>query len=106
MPNRLRIIPKLKGIVSQDFGWLQMIFMNRTRVPDVPLEVNFLLSALIKAEPRENLELKKLYENEKKKKIINLKRNIIHAGIHVMFIKIIYSHPKSRETIPLKSIEP
>ena len=79
--------------------------MNRTRVPVVPLEVNFLLSALIKAEPRENLELKKLYENENKKKI-NLKRNIIHTGIHVMFIKIIYSNPKSRETIPLKSIEP
>ena len=43
-----------------------MILMNRTRVPVVPLEVNFLLSALIKAEPRENFELKKLYENEKK----------------------------------------
>ena len=28
-----------KGIVSRDFGGLQMILMNRTWVPDVPLEV-------------------------------------------------------------------
>ena len=31
-----------KGIVSQDFGWLHMILMNRTWLPDVPLEVNYL----------------------------------------------------------------
>ena len=30
-----------KGIVSQDFGGLQMILMNITWVPDVPLEVYF-----------------------------------------------------------------
>ena len=29
----------LKGIVSRDFGGLQMILMNRAWVPDVPLEV-------------------------------------------------------------------
>ena len=29
----------LKGIVSRDFEWLQMILMNRLCVPDVPLEV-------------------------------------------------------------------
>ena len=29
----------LKGIVSRDFGGLQMILMNRIGVPDVPLEV-------------------------------------------------------------------
>ena len=28
-----------KGIVSQDFGGLQMILLNRIGVPDVPLEV-------------------------------------------------------------------
>ena len=28
-----------KGIVSQDFEWLQMILFNRLYVPDVPLEV-------------------------------------------------------------------
>ena len=27
-----------KGIVSRDFGGLQMILMNNLRVPDVPLE--------------------------------------------------------------------
>ena len=30
---------QVKGIVSPDFDWLQMILMNRTWVPDVPLEV-------------------------------------------------------------------
>ena len=30
---------ELKGIVSQDFGGLQMILINRLCVPDVPLEV-------------------------------------------------------------------
>ena len=29
----------LKGIVSRDFEWLQMILINRLCVPDVPLEV-------------------------------------------------------------------
>ena len=29
----------LKGIVSRDFGGLQMILMDRIVVPDVPLEV-------------------------------------------------------------------
>ena len=29
----------LKGIVSRDFGGLQMIWMDRIVVPDVPLEV-------------------------------------------------------------------
>ena len=28
-----------KGIVSRDFEWLQMILMNRTWIPEVPLEV-------------------------------------------------------------------
>ena len=30
---------KFKGIVSRDFGGLQMILMDRIGVPDVPLEV-------------------------------------------------------------------
>ena len=30
---------KLKGIVSRDFGGLQMILVNRIGIPDVPLEV-------------------------------------------------------------------
>ena len=30
-----------KGIVSRDFRCLQMTLMNRTWVPDVPLEVYF-----------------------------------------------------------------
>ena len=30
---------EFKGIVSQDFDWLQMILMNKTWIPDVPLEV-------------------------------------------------------------------
>ena len=29
----------LKGIVSRDFEWLQIILINRLCVPDVPLEV-------------------------------------------------------------------
>ena len=29
----------IKGIVSRDFEWLQMILMDRLCVPDVPLEV-------------------------------------------------------------------
>ena len=32
-------ISLLKGIVSRDFGGLQMILINRLCVPDVPLEV-------------------------------------------------------------------
>ena len=35
---RLRWI-HIKGTVSRDFGGLQMIFMNRAWVTDVPLEV-------------------------------------------------------------------
>ena len=31
-----------KGIVSSDFGGLQMILMDRIVVPDVPLKVYFL----------------------------------------------------------------
>ena len=31
----------LKGIVSRDFGGLQMILMERIYVPNVPLEVYF-----------------------------------------------------------------
>ena len=31
--------PVFKGIVSRDFDWVQMILMNRTWIPDVPLEV-------------------------------------------------------------------
>ena len=34
-----RRIAKLKGIVSRDFGGLQMILVNGIGVPDVPLEV-------------------------------------------------------------------
>ena len=34
---------KLKGIVSQDIGRLQMILMDRIVVPDVPLEVYLFL---------------------------------------------------------------
>ena len=30
---------EFKGIVSRDFGGLQMILMDRIYVPDVPLEV-------------------------------------------------------------------
>ena len=33
-----------KGIVSRDFGGLQMILMERIFVPDVPLEVYSLLN--------------------------------------------------------------
>ena len=32
---------QLKGIVSWDFSWLQIILMNKLGVPDVPLEVYF-----------------------------------------------------------------
>ena len=32
------IIYLLKGIVSRDFGWLQMILMDSIWVPDVPLK--------------------------------------------------------------------
>ena len=34
-------LPKLKGIVSRDFRCLQMILMDSTGVPDVPLKVFF-----------------------------------------------------------------
>ena len=34
----------LKGIVSRDFEGLHMILMNRTWVPDVPLEVYYFLN--------------------------------------------------------------
>ena len=33
------LVQLFKGIVSRDFRCLQMILMNRTWVPDVPLEV-------------------------------------------------------------------
>ena len=33
-----------KGIVSRDFEWLQMILMNRSWVPDVPLVVYYCLN--------------------------------------------------------------
>ena len=33
----------LKGIVSRDFGGLQMIIMDRAKVHDIPLKVYFLL---------------------------------------------------------------
>ena len=40
----------IKGIVSQDFEWLQMILITRLNVSDVPLEVysflNFLCTKL------------------------------------------------------------
>ena len=36
-PRKLEEI--FKGIVSQDFEWLQMVLMDRLCVPDVPLEV-------------------------------------------------------------------
>ena len=35
-----------KGIVSRDFEGLQMILMNRTWVPDVPLEVYSFLNLI------------------------------------------------------------
>ena len=34
----------VKGIVSRDFEWLQIILMNRLYVPDVPLEVQSFLN--------------------------------------------------------------
>ena len=37
--NAIHLNKLLKGIVSRDFEWLQMISMNRLCVPDVPLEV-------------------------------------------------------------------
>ena len=33
-----------KGIVSRDFEGLQLILMDRIRVPDVPLEVHYFLN--------------------------------------------------------------
>ena len=35
----LKVLTHFKGIVSRDFGGLQMILINRIGVPDVPLEV-------------------------------------------------------------------
>ena len=35
---------KVKGIVSRDFGGLQMILMDRIWVPDVPLEAYSVLN--------------------------------------------------------------
>ena len=35
---------QLKGTVSRDFEWLQMILMSRLCVPDIPLEVNCFLN--------------------------------------------------------------
>ena len=34
-----QLVVQFKGIVSRDFGGLQMILMDRIYVPDVPLEV-------------------------------------------------------------------
>ena len=34
----------IKGIVSRDFGGLQMILIDRIGVPDVPLDVYFFLN--------------------------------------------------------------
>ena len=39
IPNFVSAKLHFKGIVSRDFGGLQMILMNRIGVPDVPLEV-------------------------------------------------------------------
>ena len=33
------IYAEIKGIVSRDFEWLQIILMDRSCVPDVPLNV-------------------------------------------------------------------
>ena len=38
-----KVIMSLKGIVSRDFGGLQMILMDRIGVPDVPLK-NYIFS--------------------------------------------------------------
>ena len=35
---------RVKGIISRDFGGLQMISMDRTIIPDVPLEVSSFLN--------------------------------------------------------------
>ena len=43
----LNILMWLKGIVSRDFEWLQMVLinlMNRSWVPDVPLVVYYFLN--------------------------------------------------------------
>ena len=32
------IIPNSKGVVSQDFLWLQIILLDRAKVPDIPLD--------------------------------------------------------------------
>ena len=37
---------EVKGIVSRYFGGLQMIFMDRIVVPDIPMEVYFFASFL------------------------------------------------------------
>ena len=37
--NKTGVEEQFKGIVSRDFGGLQMILINRIGVPDVPLEV-------------------------------------------------------------------
>ena len=42
--NAIHLNKLLKGIVSRDFEWLQMISMNRLCVPDIPLEVNSFLN--------------------------------------------------------------
>ena len=42
--KKSKYITELKGIVSRDFGGLQMILMNRIVVPDVPLDVYLFLN--------------------------------------------------------------
>ena len=37
--KQIKELPHFKGIVSRDFGGLQMILMDRIGVPDVPLKV-------------------------------------------------------------------
>ena len=44
LPRKEKVKDKMsiiKGIVSRDFKWLQMILMNRTLVPGVPQDVYF-----------------------------------------------------------------
>ena len=36
--GQTKILVSIKGIVSRDFEWLQMILMARLCIPDVPLE--------------------------------------------------------------------
>ena len=42
--QKVGTVPALKGIVSRDFEGLQMILMNRSWVPEVPLVVCYFLN--------------------------------------------------------------